>query len=185
VARKQGTARWADCLPTIFLYMEEIKRQIPDALFHPHHRDGRDVAFVLCSADVLSASVGSRRTPWSRRTVLGVGSCAKAESKGRRLGETIRSAFRGSGCDPAADLVRAWGSSLSMILTTSGSAAPESGLVSQPNTFFCPRQPKTISIQSVAGERNVSPAECRLRSSGRRSSAGTGLRAGFRKQSEK
>lgn len=44
IARKQGMRRWADCTPEHLLYMREIKRQIPDALFIHIIRDGRDVA---------------------------------------------------------------------------------------------------------------------------------------------
>jgi hypothetical protein len=44
VARRQGLERWADCTPEHLLYMEEIKREIPDALFLHIIRDGRDVA---------------------------------------------------------------------------------------------------------------------------------------------
>jgi hypothetical protein len=44
VARVQKVRRWADCTPEHLLYMEHIKRQIPDALFIHIIRDGRDVA---------------------------------------------------------------------------------------------------------------------------------------------
>ena len=43
-ARLQGVERWADCTPDHLLYMREIKREIPDALFVHIIRDGRDVA---------------------------------------------------------------------------------------------------------------------------------------------
>lgn len=44
VARVQKVRRWADCTPEHLLYMEQIKRQIPEALFIHIIRDGRDVA---------------------------------------------------------------------------------------------------------------------------------------------
>ena len=44
IARQQGVSRWADCTPEHLLHMQEIKRQIPDALFIHIIRDGRDVA---------------------------------------------------------------------------------------------------------------------------------------------
>jgi Sulfotransferase family len=44
IARAQGVKRWADCTPDHLLYMREIKREIPDALFVHIIRDGRDVA---------------------------------------------------------------------------------------------------------------------------------------------
>ena len=44
IARQQGVQRWADCTPEHLLHIEEIKREIPDALFVHIIRDGRDVA---------------------------------------------------------------------------------------------------------------------------------------------
>ena len=44
IARAQGVGRWADCTPDHLLYMREIKREIPNALFVHIIRDGRDVA---------------------------------------------------------------------------------------------------------------------------------------------
>jgi hypothetical protein len=44
IARAQGVKRWADCTPDHLLYMREIKREIPNALFVHIIRDGRDVA---------------------------------------------------------------------------------------------------------------------------------------------
>ncbi len=44
IARAQRVNRWADCTPEHLLYMLEIKRQIPNALFIHILRDGRDVA---------------------------------------------------------------------------------------------------------------------------------------------
>lgn len=44
IARNQGVARWADCTPEHLLYMQEIKREIPDAIFIHIIRDGRNVA---------------------------------------------------------------------------------------------------------------------------------------------
>lgn len=44
IARAQSVERWADCTPDHLLYMREIKREIPNALFVHIIRDGRDVA---------------------------------------------------------------------------------------------------------------------------------------------
>ena len=44
IAAHQGVERWADTTPDHLLYMREIKRQIPEALFVHIVRDGRDVA---------------------------------------------------------------------------------------------------------------------------------------------
>jgi hypothetical protein len=66
VARKQGTGRWADCTPDHLLYMQEIKRQIPDALFIHIIRDGRDVALSYVKQG------WSYPLPWDRDERLGV-----------------------------------------------------------------------------------------------------------------
>jgi hypothetical protein len=43
-AREQGVRRWADNTPFHLLYIEEIKKTIPNAQFVHMIRDGRDVA---------------------------------------------------------------------------------------------------------------------------------------------
>lgn len=47
IARKQGARRWAECTPENVLYINEIKRTIPEALFVHMIRDGRDVAVSM------------------------------------------------------------------------------------------------------------------------------------------
>lgn len=47
VAVRQGVRRWAECTPENLLYIDEIKRTIPDAIFLHIVRDGRDVACSL------------------------------------------------------------------------------------------------------------------------------------------
>jgi len=66
IAHKQGVSRWADCTPEHLLYMEEIKRQIPDALFVHIIRDGRDVALSYVKQG------WSHPLPWDRDDRLGV-----------------------------------------------------------------------------------------------------------------
>lgn len=66
IARSQGVARWADCTPDHLLYMLEIKRQIPDALFIHIIRDGRDVALSYAQQG------WSRPLPWDGNESLGV-----------------------------------------------------------------------------------------------------------------
>lgn len=66
VARNQGVDRWADCTPEHLLYMREIKREIPDALFIHIIRDGRDVALSYLKQG------WSYPLPWDRRESLGV-----------------------------------------------------------------------------------------------------------------
>jgi hypothetical protein len=66
IARNQGVARWADCTPEHLLYMQEIKRQIPDALFIHIIRDGRDVALSYVKQG------WTHPFPWDRNERLGV-----------------------------------------------------------------------------------------------------------------
>jgi hypothetical protein len=47
MARRQEVLRWADCTPEHLLYLDRIKRTIPDALIIHIIRDGRDVALSL------------------------------------------------------------------------------------------------------------------------------------------
>jgi Sulfotransferase family len=86
VARVQGVGRWADCTPEHLLYMREIKRQIPDALFIHIIRDGRDVALSYVKQG------WSHPLPWDRGERLGVAGLywewvvRKGREQGRHLG---------------------------------------------------------------------------------------------------
>jgi hypothetical protein len=86
IARLQGVPRWADCTPEHLLYMEEIKRQIPDALFLHIIRDGRDVALSY------ARQRWSHPLPWDRGDPVGVAGLywewivRKGREQGRRIG---------------------------------------------------------------------------------------------------
>jgi hypothetical protein len=86
VARMQSASRWADCTPDHLLYVEEIKRQIPNALFIHIIRDGRDVALSYVKQG------WSHPLPWDRHEQLGVAglywewAVRKGREQGRRLG---------------------------------------------------------------------------------------------------
>jgi hypothetical protein len=86
VARMQGVDRWADCTPDHLLYMEEIKRQIPNALFIHIIRDGRDVALSYVKQG------WSYPLPWDQDEGLGVAGLywewivRKGRRQGRNLG---------------------------------------------------------------------------------------------------
>lgn len=47
IARRQNVPRWAEKTPVNLMYLEEIKRTIPNALFVHMIRDGRDVALSM------------------------------------------------------------------------------------------------------------------------------------------
>lgn len=90
IARKQGVRRWADCTPDHLLYMEEIKRQIPDALFIHIIRDGRDVALSYVQQK------WSHPLPWDRGEELAVAGLywewvvRKGREQGKHLGADYR-----------------------------------------------------------------------------------------------
>jgi len=86
IASKQGVRRWADCTPEHLLHMEEIKRQIPDALFIHIIRDGRDVALSYVKQG------WAYPLPWDRDERVGVAGLYwewivnKGRTEGKRLG---------------------------------------------------------------------------------------------------
>jgi hypothetical protein len=90
IAHQQGVGRWADCTPDHLLYMQEIKRQIPDALFVHIIRDGRDVALSY------ARQRWSYPLPWDRNERLGVSALywewavRKGREQGKRLGADYR-----------------------------------------------------------------------------------------------
>jgi hypothetical protein len=47
ISANQGARRWAECTPENLLYVDEIKKTIPDALIIHIIRDGRDVALSM------------------------------------------------------------------------------------------------------------------------------------------
>lgn len=84
-ARVQGVERWADCTPDHLLYMREIKREIPDALFVHIIRDGRDVALSYAKQG------WAYPFPWDRNQQVGVAGLywEWIVSKGRKVGREL------------------------------------------------------------------------------------------------
>ncbi|HVI09031.1 MAG TPA: sulfotransferase [Candidatus Binatia bacterium] len=86
IASAQGVARWADCTPEHLLYMEEIKKQLPDALFIHIIRDGRDVALSYARQGWVHP------LPWDRGRELEIAGLywewlvRKGREQGARLG---------------------------------------------------------------------------------------------------
>jgi hypothetical protein len=136
VARKQGTARWADCTPDHLLYMEEIKRQIPDALFIHIIRDGRDVALSYVKQG------WSYPLPWDRDERLGVAGLywewvvRKGREQGRSLGANYQEVrFEELITNPRQTLLRL-GQFIEHDLDYERIQRAGIGSVSQPNTSF-------------------------------------------------
>lgn len=85
VAQSQGVERWADCTPEHVLHMEEIKREIPDALFIHIIRDGRDVALSYLKQG------WAYPLPWDRSDQFGVAGLYWnwIVGRGRELGKSL------------------------------------------------------------------------------------------------
>src|SRR5258708_10010428 len=66
IAGTQNVPRWADCTPEHLLYMQEIKQQVPDALFIHIIRDARDVALSYVKQG------WSHPLPWDRQEHLAI-----------------------------------------------------------------------------------------------------------------
>jgi hypothetical protein len=85
IASHQGVERWADTTPDHLLYMREIKRQIPEALFIHIVRDGRDVALSFARQG------WSHPLPGDRNQELSVAALywAWVVRRGRELGREL------------------------------------------------------------------------------------------------
>ncbi|MGC2172343.1 MAG: sulfotransferase [Candidatus Sulfotelmatobacter sp.] len=136
VARSQGALRWADCTPEHLLYMEEIKRQIPDALFLHIIRDGRNVALSYIKQG------WSYPLPWDRGERLGVAGLywewivRKGREQGRSLGADYREVrFEELVTNPRQTLLRL-GEFIEHDLDYGRIQREGIGSVSQPNTSF-------------------------------------------------
>jgi hypothetical protein len=62
IAEQQAVQRWAVYAPDNVLHLDQIRREIPGALFVHIIRDGRDIALSLMKME------GFRPFPWSRRS---------------------------------------------------------------------------------------------------------------------
>jgi hypothetical protein len=89
IATQQGVERWADTTPDHLLYMREIKRQIPDALFIHIVRDGRDVALSFAQQG------WSHPLPGDRNQELSVAALywSWVVRRGRELGRELASDY--------------------------------------------------------------------------------------------
>ncbi len=89
MAQQQGASRWADCTPAHVLYMREVKKTIPEALFVHIIRDGRDVALSLEKTGWVSPF------PWDRsRSLLVAGVWWEwIVNQGRREGRAVGSDY--------------------------------------------------------------------------------------------
>jgi Sulfotransferase family len=136
VARSQGVHRWADCTPEHLLYMEEIKREIPDALFIHIIRDGRDVALSY------SKQGWAHPMPWDHGQQLGVAALywswivGRGRESGRRLDASYQEVrFEELVTHPRETLARL-GRFIDQDLNYEAIQRAGIGSVSRPNTSF-------------------------------------------------
>ena len=85
MCRHQNVGRWATLSVEEMLYLPEIKRTVPDALFVHTIRDGRDVALSLAKKGYV------RPLPWDKDRSLLVAACYWdwIVRKGRKLGQAM------------------------------------------------------------------------------------------------
>jgi hypothetical protein len=157
VARKQGTARWAECTPDHLLYMEQIKRQIPDALFIHIIRDGRDAALSYVQQG------WAYPLPWDRDERLGVAGLywewvvRKGREQGRHLGPDYQEVrFEDLVTNPKPTLSRL-GEFIEHDLDYDRIQRAAIGSVRQPNTSFA--APSNESFDPVARWKTKMSAE--------------------------
>jgi len=141
IAGKQGVRRWADCTPDHLLYMEQIKRQIPDALFVHIVRDGRDVALSYVQQR------WSHPLPWDRDEALGVAGLywewivRKGREQGKLLGADYREIrFEELIANPREELSKL-GEFIDHNLDYDRIQRAGIGSVSQPNSSFAGESP--------------------------------------------
>jgi hypothetical protein len=136
IARSQGVRRWAECTPEHLLYMEEIKRQVPDAIFIHIIRDGRDVALSYVKQG------WSHPLPWDRSDRLGFAGLywkwliRKGRKQGKRLGgDYLEVRFEDLVAKPQETLSRL-GAFISHDLDYDRIQRAGIGSVSEPNSSF-------------------------------------------------
>ena len=136
ISAQQKMARWADCTPEHLLHMQEIKTQIPDALFIHIVRDGRDVALSY------DKQGWSHPLPWDRDDSLGVAGLywewlvRKGQEQGASLGsDYLEVRFEDLVSHPQEILSRV-GSFIDQDLDYESVQRAGIGSVSKPNSSF-------------------------------------------------
>lgn len=136
IAVLAGCRRWAAWGPDNLLYLDIIKRQIPDAIFIHVVRDGRDVAFALDRKKFIHPF------PWDRSQRLFVSSLhwqwkvERGRAQGRRLGaDYLEVKFEDIVSQPANTLASI-GRFVDCDLDYARIRTAEIGAVGRPNTSF-------------------------------------------------
>ena len=136
IAAQQGVTRWADCTPEHLLHMQEIKDQIPDALFIHIVRDGRDVALSYAKQG------WSHPLPWDREDRIGVAGLywewlvRKGQEQGKRLGSDYLEVRFEDLVSKAQETLSRVGSFIGQDLDYQSIQRAGIGSVSKPNSSF-------------------------------------------------
>lgn len=136
IAEQQGVSRWAETTPAHVLHMEEIRAQIPDALFVHVIRDGRDVAVSLEKQQWIAPM------PWDRHApVLAAGAywrwmVRRGRQSGKGLGNAYREVRYEALVERPRETLEALGTWLEHSLDYDRILANPVGSVGKPNTSF-------------------------------------------------
>jgi Sulfotransferase family len=136
VARLQGKTRWAVWGPDNLLYMRQIKKEIPDALFIHMIRDGRDVAISMNKEGWI------RPLPWDRKQGLVAAALhwkwkvSHGIQAGRGLGADYREIRFEELLDRRTDVLRKLGSFIGQELKPDQIKQGSLGTLLDPNTSF-------------------------------------------------
>jgi hypothetical protein len=138
MAREQGVERWAECTPEHLLYMDRIKKTIPEALIVHIIRDGRDVALSMEKGNWI------RPFPWQKEQRLAVSGLywewmiQEGRKSGRKLGADYTEVrFEDLVIEPRETLARL-GQFIDHDLDYDRIRQVGIGSVSEPNTSFKP-----------------------------------------------
>lgn len=136
IAAQQGVVRWADCTPEHLLHMQEIKSQIPDALFIHIVRDGRDVALSYAKQG------WSHPLAWDRDDRIGVAGLywewlvRKGQAQGESLGSDYLEVRFEDLVSKAQETLSRIGSFIDQDLNYETIQRAGIGSVSEPNSSF-------------------------------------------------
>lgn len=158
IARQQGVSRWADNTPFHVLYMEEIKKTIPNAQFVHMIRDGRDVAMSL------SRLRWPRCLPWDKKNPFAISGLywkwivSEGRVSGRKLGsDYLEIQYERLVCRPEetlATLSRFVGEDLNYKVIQESAL----GTVAKPNSSF----PWTGELRSIGRWKGLPDSEAVL-----------------------
>jgi hypothetical protein len=155
MARRQGVHRWADNTPFHVLFMADIKKTIPNALFVHMIRDGRDVAVSL------NRMKWPYCFPWDLKNRLAVSGLywkwlvSEGRGFGRKLGSDYLEVRYESLVGRPREIIATLSEFIGDELNYEDIQKNAVGTVSKPNSSF----PFTGKLRSIGRWKNLSDAE--------------------------